>query len=128
MGGIFCIVLSTVMLTLGGQIVRIFGLDGTSLELARQYIRGESPFFIVFAIYQVAAATLQGSGDVGFATICTIASLCTRVVLSYLLAFFTPLSYTAIWWAMVSGWAVGLIMAYLRYLCGAWKKKSLVSQ
>ncbi len=127
MSAVFCLTLSLVMLTLGGQIVRIFGLTGNALALGQQYVRCEAPFFIVFAVYQVAAATLQGSGDVTFATCCTLESLIVRVILSYALAYYTPLDYTAIWWAMCIGWAAGLIPAYLRYFSGAWKKKSLVS-
>ncbi len=127
MSAVFCVALSLVMLTLGGQIVRIFGLDGEALSLAREYVRGEAPFFIVFAIYQVAAATLQGAGDVSYATFCTITSLIVRIAMSYFLAYCTPLSYTAIWWAMVIAWGEGLIAAYIRYFSGTWKKKRLVS-
>jgi Na+-driven multidrug efflux pump len=126
MSAVFCVALSVVMLTLGGQIVRIFGISGRSLELARQYVRCEAPFFIVFAVYQVAAATLQGSGDVTYATCCTLGSLFIRIVLSYFLAFCTPMGYTAIWWSMFIGWGAGLIPAYIRYFKGTWKTKSLV--
>lgn len=127
MSAVFCVILSLVMLTLGGQIVRIFGISGEALDLGRQYVRCEAPFFIVFAVYQVAAATLQGAGDVSFATFCTLESLVVRIVLSYILAYYTPMSYTAIWWSMFIGWGVALIPAYIRYFSGAWKKKSLVA-
>jgi putative MATE family efflux protein len=126
MSAIFCLALSAVMLLWGGQIVRIFGISGEALDLARQYVRCEAPFFIVFAVYQVAAATLQGSGDVTYATCCTLGSLAIRIMLSYFLAFCTPMSYTAIWWSMFIGWAAGLIPAYIRYFTGKWKTKAVV--
>jgi putative MATE family efflux protein len=126
MSAVLCVVLSGLMLTLGGQIVKIFGISGQSLALAQEYLRGVSPFFLVFAVYQVAAATLQGSGDVSYATACTLGSLAIRIVLSYFLAYNTPLSYRAIWWALVVGWLAGLIPAYIRYFGGAWKTKKLV--
>lgn len=123
---LFCIVLSLVLLTVGSDLARIFGIDGEALNLAGQYIRAQAPFFVVFAIYQMASAMLQGSGDVGFSTFCTMESLVIRIVLSYTLAYLTPMGYTAIWWSMIIGWACAMVPAYGRYFSGAWKKKSLI--
>ena len=123
---VICAALSLIMFTLGGQIVRIFGLEGQALALARQYVRCEAPFYIIFAVYQVAAGALQGSGDVTFATGCTVESLIIRIAASYLLAYLTPLSYAAIWWAMPIAWFAALFPAYIRYFSGAWVQKSVV--
>lgn len=123
---VLCAAISLTMFTLGGQIVRIFGITDRSLALAQEYVRCEAPFFIIFAVYQVAGATLQGSGDVTFATCCTVESLIIRIGASYLLAYLTPLSYAAIWWAMPIAWLAALIPAFLRYFGGRWMEKSLV--
>ena len=126
MSCLFCIAISAVLLTVGQDATRIFGIDGEALDLANQYIRAQTPFYIIFAIYQVAMGTLQGSGDVTFATFCTMESLVIRIILSYTLAYFTPMGYTAIWWSMIIGWACAMIPGYIRYFSGAWKKKSLI--
>ncbi len=125
MSAIFCVVLSTVLLTVGGQIVKIFSLSGESLELAQAYIRGEAPFFIIFAIYQIYGACLQGSGDVKSASACTVFSLVVRIAASYGLAYLTPLGYSAIWWALPIAWGMGALPAMIRYYSGAWKRKAI---
>jgi Na+-driven multidrug efflux pump len=33
---------------------------------------------------------------------------------------------TGIWWAMPIGWFVGLTLAFIYYLTGNWKKKSVI--
>jgi Na+-driven multidrug efflux pump len=113
------------MLTLGGEIVKIFSLTGDALALAQEYVRSEAPFFIIFAMYQAFGAVLQGAGDVKYATFCTMLSLLVRIVASYSLAYLTPLAYTAIWWALPIAWAFGFIPAVLRYASGSWKKKGI---
>jgi putative MATE family efflux protein len=125
MSAICCIILSTIMLTLGGEIVKIFSLTGDALALAQEYVRSEAPFFIIFAMYQAFGAVLQGAGDVKYATFCTMLSLIVRIVASYSLAYLTPLAYTAIWWALPIAWAFGFIPAVARYAKGSWKKKGI---
>lgn len=126
MNALFCAVLSVLLLRFGVQLAQLFGIDGEALQLAGQYIHAQSPFFIIFAIYQMASAVLQGSGDVSFSTFCTMTSLLIRIILSYTLAYLTPMGYTAIWWSMIIGWCVGMVPGYLRYFSGAWKKKSVI--
>lgn len=127
MSALFCVVLSAAVYASAGLLVQIFGIQGEALALAKQYVQGMSPFFVVFATYQIASATLQGSGDVSWSTAATLSSLALRVIISYPLALNTPMSYTAIWWCSIIGWGVGLIIAYARYLSGGWKKKSVVA-
>ncbi len=126
MGAAFCFALSMLLLAYGGNLAALFGIDGQALAYAKEYITAQSPFFVVFAIYIMASAMLQGSGDVGFSTFCTMESLVVRIILSYTLAYNTPMGYTAIWWSMIIGWVMGGIPAYIRYFSGAWKKKSLI--
>lgn len=126
MSAVFCVVLSTAVYASAGLLVQIFGIEGEALALAKEYVQGMAPFFIVFATYQTASSTLQGSGDVSWSTTCTLSSLALRIILSYPLALRTPMSYTAIWWCCIIGWGLGLIIAFGRYLSGGWMKKGVV--
>ena len=122
----FCVALSLGIFVFGGALIRIFSLSGNAYEYARAYVSGMAAFFVLFAAYQVAAGTLQGAGDVTFATGCTFVSLILRVAASYFFAFLTPLGYRGLWWAMPVAWASAAILAYIRYFGGRWKNKGLV--
>ena len=122
----FCALLAVAVVFVGSQLIKVFGLSGDALDLARQYLLGEAPFFILFAVYQTAAAVLQGSGDVTWSAFVTLMSLAFRIAASYLLAYFTPLDYRAIWWSLSISWTAAVVISFSRYASGGWKKKCVV--
>jgi Na+-driven multidrug efflux pump len=47
---------------------------------------------------------------------------------AYLLAFFTPLSYHAVWVSVPISWGYSLILSSVRYRRGKWLGKAIVPQ
>ncbi len=123
---ICCAAVVGLILVAAEPLVGLFGVEGHAMELGVQYLRCLTPFFVLFGFYMCTAALLQGAGDVFYAMLCTMFSLLLRIVLTYLLAYKTPLGYTAIWWAQATGWFLCSGMAFGRFLLGTWKKKALV--
>ncbi|MBE6992858.1 MAG: MATE family efflux transporter [Ruminococcaceae bacterium] len=123
---ICCAAVVALIMVAAKPLIGIFGVEGRAMELGIQYLRCLTPFFVLFGFYMCTAALLQGSGDVFYAMLCTMFSLFLRIVLTYLLAYNTPLEYTAIWWAQATGWFLCSGMAFVRFKLGTWKKKALI--
>lgn len=123
---ICCAAVVALIMIAAKPLIGIFGVEGRAMELGIQYLHCLTPFFVLFGFYMCTAALLQGSGDVIYAMLCTMLSLFLRIVLTYLLAYNTPLEYTAIWWAQATGWFLCSGMAFVRFKLGTWKKKSLI--
>ena len=121
-----CFVLAGAAFIFTPQLIRIFGVTGQAYDYGCEYLRSMAPCFLVFAVYLVVLGTLQGAGDVRVAMFCTMLALTVRVILSYALAYGTPLSYRAIWWSMVIGWVVAAVVAFWRYFSGRWMEKAVV--
>ena len=104
----------------------LFGVADEALVQSVAYVRFLSFFFWIFAVYMVFAGALQGSGDVGFATVCSLSALSVRVALAYILVYAFAMDYAAIWTAMPVGWGVAMILGIIRYHTGGWKRKGIV--
>lgn len=121
-----CAVLSALAFALAPQLISIFGVTGQAYGYGCEYLRSMAPCFLIFSVYMIVLGTLQGAGDTRVAMLCTLLALTIRVAASYTLAWYTPLSYRAIWWAMVLGWVCAAIVAFARYGSGRWKTKAIV--
>lgn len=121
-----CAAVVVLIMAAAKPLIGIFGVEGNAMDLGIQYLHCLTPFFVLFGFYMCTSALLQGSGDVFFAMLCTMLSLLLRIVLTYLLAYNTPLGYTAIWWAQATGWFLCSAMAFTRFKLGTWKKKALI--
>lgn len=126
MVAICCAIVVLLIQLYAAPLVRLFGLEGGSVDLGVRYLKVLTPFYVIFGCYMVTLSLLQGAGDVVYAMSCTMSSLIIRSIMTYVLAYCSPLGYTAIWWAQPIGWAVCTTMAAVRYFTGAWKNKSLV--
>lgn len=122
-----CVILVGAALLFAKPLVGLFGLVDISQEVGVAYLTGIAPFLIIFALYYVNVAVLQGSGDVVVCMFLTLCSLGVRVVITYLLASYTALGYTAIWWSLPICWTAVFIISLMRYKQGRWKKKGIVS-
>jgi len=118
------LVLEILSFGFAGFISRLFGVDGEALSLSIRYVRFLSLVFWIFAIYMVFSGTLQGSGDVMIATVCSLAALSVRVIVAYLLA--PSLGCSAIWIVMPIGWSCALAISVIRFFTGKWKQKGVV--
>ena len=105
----------------------LFGVVGDSRAVGVTYLHYVAVGFILFSWYFCFNGVLQGAGDVMFTLFNTVSSLVLRTVVTYILAFLTPVGYVAIWWSLIVSWVYNVVLAYLRYRFGPWKHKGVVA-
>ena len=121
------VVVGTTYLT-ASNLAALFGVSGEALHQAVENIQFQSMFFLIGSAYFAFSAVIQGSGDVGFATACTMGNLICRVAFAYIFAYVFSVGYQSCWYSMPIGWTVALCLALLRYRSGKWTHKSVVKQ
>ena len=124
---IFSLVISLLAWFLASPLAALFGSEGASLAQATEYIRFIAFFFILFSFYGTYTATLQGAGDVLYASLCTLVSFAVRCGAAYLFAYGLDLGYASCWVTIPIGWACCTPVALLRFYSGSWRKKAIVS-
>lgn len=127
MGTITVVIISSLVLLLAPQLIGLFGVVGASKAVGVTYLHYVALGFIMFCWYFCFNGVLQGSGDVMFTLFNTVSSLVIRTVVTYILAFLTPVGYVAIWWSLLVSWVYNVVLAYLRYRFGPWKRKGVVA-
>ena len=127
MGTVTVVVISSLVLLLAPQLIGLFGVVGSSKAVGVTYLHYVALGFILFCWYFCFNGVLQGSGDVMFTLFNTVSSLVIRTVVTYILAFLTPVGYVAIWWSLLVSWVYNVVLAYLRYRFGPWKRKGVVA-
>ena len=127
MGTITVVIISSLVMLLAPQLIGLFGVVGDSKAVGVTYLHYVALGFIMFCWYFCFNGVLQGSGDVIFTLFNTVSSLVIRTVVTYILAFLTPVGYVAIWWSLLVSWVYNVALAYLRYRFGPWKRKGVVA-
>ncbi len=120
----FCI--ATVLFVGAYPLAGLFGVIGPALEQSVDYIRSISYMMILFAVYLTTNGVIQGSGDVLYASLCSLSTLGLRVALSYILVFAFDFGHQVIWRCIPVGWVLALILALVRFRTGKWKEKAIV--
>jgi putative MATE family efflux protein len=125
-GLLCCAVLGICSFAFASQLISIFGVSGLSLNAGISYLRFCAPCYLLFCFYMVTNAVLQGAGDVNFTVFNSMSGLVIRCVVAYLLAFFTPLSYHAVWVSVPISWGYSLILSSVRYRREKWLGKAII--
>lgn len=118
--------IATVLFLGAYPLAGLFGVEDESLRQAVDYLRTVSYFMVIFAMYLTMNGVIQGSGDVGYSSFCSLFTLGVRLALSYTLVFVFDFSYYVIWRCIPVGWIIGLFMAMARLKSGKWKSKAIV--
>lgn len=121
------LVISTLVFTLAPQLIALFGVEGASRGFGITYLHWVAVGFMLFSWYFAFNGVLQGAGDVGFTLFNSFTGLALKTIVTYALAFLTPMGITAVWWCQVASWLYSLILSALRYQFGPWKKKGVVA-
>jgi len=109
----------------GNDLMMLFTPDPEVIRLGNEYLVIVSSFYIVFSTLFVINAVMRGAGDTLIPMFITLFALwIIRIPASYYLA--ERMGPTGIWWAVPTGWAVGMTLSYIYYLSGKWKGKSVV--
>jgi putative MATE family efflux protein len=124
---VISIVISLLVVLFGESLMAIFTPDDAVIRIGNSYLIIVSSFYIVFSSLFVINAVMRGSGDTLIPMFITLIALwVVRVPTSYFLA--DRVGVTGIWWAIPLGWGTGLTLAFLYYLTGRWKTKSIIRQ
>ena len=122
--GISFVVMAVVIFQ-GESLMRLFSDNSQVISHGQNYLIIISSFYPVFATMFIMHGTLRGAGDTLIPMFITLISLwIVRIPLAAILS--EAMGPTGIWWAIPSGWTIGLIGTLSYYLSGRWKNKGII--
>lgn len=106
----------------GNEMMRIFTKDIDVVAIGKEYLLIIGGFFIVHGALNVYNGALRGAGDTLFPMITSLVCLCLiRIPLAYYLSSW--LGRNGIWWAIGISITIGLIVTFVYYKMGFWKRR-----
>jgi len=107
------------------QLMGLFTDDHEVIRIGSEYLVIVSSFYLLFTAMFKVNGVLRGAGDTLIPMFITLISLWViRIPFAWL--FSSKIGESGIWWAIPAGWFVGLLLSYLYYLTGNWRKKVVV--
>lgn len=109
----------------GDTMMRIFTNDADVIVIGKEYLLIICGFFIVHGALNVYNGALRGAGDTLFPMVTSIVCLwIIRIPLAYSLSSW--LGRSGIWWAIVASITIGLIVTFIYYKTGIWKRRCII--
>lgn len=109
----------------GEDMMRAFTSDPSVIAIGREYLLIIGGFFVVHGGLNVFNGALRGAGDTVFTmTVSLVCLWIIRIPLAYGLSAWY--GRQGIWWAIGISIAIGLLITYVYYKTGRWKKRSVV--
>lgn len=106
----------------GNEMMRIFAKDIDVVAIGKEYLLIIGGFFIVHGALNVYNGALRGAGDTLFPMITSLVCLwLIRIPLAYYLSSW--LGRNGIWWAIGISITIGLIVTFVYYKMGFWKRR-----
>ena len=106
----------------GNEMMRIFTKDIDVVAIGKEYLLIIGGFFIVHGALNVYNGALRGAGDTLFPMITSLVCLwLIRIPLAYYLSSW--LGRNGIWWAIGISITIGLIVTFVYYKMGIWKRR-----
>ena len=106
----------------GNEMMRIFTKDIDVVAIGKEYLLIIGGFFIVHVALNVYNGALRGAGDTLFPMITSLVCLwLIRIPLAYYLSSW--LGRNGIWWAIGISITIGLIVTFVYYKIGFWKRR-----
>lgn len=106
----------------GNEMMRIFTKDIDVVAIGKEYLLIIGGFFIVHGALNVYNGALRGAGDSLFPMITSLVCLwLIRIPLAYYLSSW--LGRNGIWWAIGISITIGLIVTFVYYKMGFWKRR-----
>jgi len=123
--GTMVVVMGAVML-FAPQVMALFSDDPHTLSAGAHIIRVLALGYLIYSISFCLDNAQAGAGDTVSPMVINVVALwLVQLPLAWLLSQLVGLGPDGIWWAMVGGWAVQLILMTLRYRQGRWKLKQI---
>jgi putative MATE family efflux protein len=124
MASVFGIIITALIITFRTQLVGLFNSDPEVIRIGSEYLTIVNIFYLVFVLMFVMYGALRGAGATLIPMFISVLSLwLIRVPLAAILS--KTYDETGIWWAVPIAWTVGLCGAFIYYLSGKWKGKSV---
>lgn len=109
----------------GDAMMRIFTNDVDVIVIGKEYLLIICGFFIVHGALNVYNGALRGAGDTLFPMVTSLVCLwIIRIPLAYYLSSW--LGRSGIWWAIVASITIGLIVTFIYYKTGIWKRRCII--
>ena len=125
MSGIVTILTSLFIVFTGHILMSLFTNDPEVIRLGDQYLTIVSSFYIMFTFMFIYTGLMRGAGDALIPMFISLLSLwLIRIPLAWILS--GKIGAAGIWWSIPAGWFIGLILSFIYYKSGRWKKKSVV--
>ncbi len=121
------VVLVLVLLLFGRALVAIFTTDQAVIEVGAQYLAVIGPFYFIFNIMFITNGLIRGAGEAIVPMISTLLAMWIIRIPSAVL-FSGLWGVVGIWWAMPTGWVVGMFIAVGYYKSGRWTTKAVTSR
>ncbi|MEA1887178.1 MAG: MATE family efflux transporter [Bacteroidota bacterium] len=122
---IVTIATTALIVSFGDIFMDAFTNDPNVIAIGSDYLTIVSLFYLVFAFMFTFNGVMRGAGDTLIPMIITFVSLWfIRIPVAIFLS--DRMGETGIWWSYPMSWGIGLIMSWLYYLTGRWKKKVIV--
>lgn len=125
MSGVVTVVTSLVIVFTGHILMRMFSSDTEVIRLGDQYLTIVSSFYLLFTFMFIYTGLMRGAGDTLVPMFISLLSLwLIRIPMAWILS--GKIGVSGIWWAIPAGWLIGLILSFIYYRSGRWKKKTVV--
>lgn len=123
---IVTIITTAIVVLFGSFFMKAFTNDTEVIRIGNEYLTIVSLFYIIFAMMFMFSGVMRGAGDTIVPMIFTLLSLwLVRIPVAWFLSDIMG-SEKGIWWSFPIGWAIGLILSWIYYSTGRWKKKVIV--
>ncbi|WP_456088465.1 MATE family efflux transporter [Parabacteroides sp.] len=111
----------------GDEMMKVFTKDADVVAIGKEYLLIIGGFFIVHGALNVYNGALRGAGDTLFPMITSLVCLwLIRIPLAYYLSSW--LGRCGIWWAIGISIAIGLIVTFIYYKMGVWKRRCIIKE
>ena len=107
------------------QLMGMFTADPEVIRIGAQYLVIVSSFYLLFTAMFTVNGVLRGAGDTLIPMFITLISL-WLIRVPFALYFSAKIGESGIWWSVPAGWGVGLILSFLYYLTGRWRKMAVI--
>lgn len=126
-GSLITALLVVVLYAAGALLIGIFSTDAEVIRIGYQYLRVIAPFYFAFTTMFIINGVIRGSGAVLIPLVSTLVSMwLVRVPAAVL--FSGLWGVIGIWWAMPTGWIVGMCISYTYYRSGLWLRRPVAGK
>ena len=125
MSGALALITSLGVIVFRHPLMTLFTSDPAVIEIGAEYLLIVSSFYIFFSAMFVIGGVMRGAGDTIVPMFITLFALWViRIPAAWILSRYFGVA--GIWWSIPVAWFIGMVLSYLYYLKGNWKKKVVV--